>query len=219
MFLRAKWLDIWLQPPGEHPGREGLSPVRVRVLRVREVFREPSGDGPPIDWTLITTLPIGSLKEAQQLLLWYSYRWLIERYHFVLKSGCRVEALQLETFDRLERAVATYAIVGWRLLWITYLSRPLKGARSDIGADRVFEEEEWRALCQYYGEPIENEGCEEKIPGLRECVVWIGKLGGYLGRKCDGEPGLKTIWRGLRRLRDLVALRGSPPGAVAIQAA
>jgi Transposase Tn5 dimerisation domain len=219
VFLRAKWLDIWLQPPEDHQGKEGLAPVRVRVLNVSEVFREPSGDGPPIDWTLITTLPIGSLKEAQQLLLWYSYRWLIERYHFVLKSGCRVEALQLETFDRLERAVATYAIVGWRLMWVAYLSRPLNDERSDIGAERVFEEEEWRALCQYYGEPIESEGCEEKIPGLRECVVWIARLGGYLGRKCDGEPGLKTIWRGLRRLRDLVALRGSPPGSVAIQAA
>ena len=71
----------------------------------------------------MTSLPIATLADAEQAVPWYALRWLVERYHFVLKSGCRVERLQLETAERLDRAVATYAVVAWRLLWLTYEAR------------------------------------------------------------------------------------------------
>lgn len=54
---------------------------------------------------------------------WYTLRWVIERFHYVLKSGCHIEQLQLETAARLQRALATYALVAWRLLWLTYQAR------------------------------------------------------------------------------------------------
>ncbi|BCU09960.1 hypothetical protein OA58_11665 [Microcystis aeruginosa NIES-88] len=74
---------------------------------------------------------------------WYSYRWLIERYHFVLKSGCGLEKLQLETGRRIEMALATYSIVAWRLLWLTYQAR-LHGEES---CESFLEEHEWQSLC------------------------------------------------------------------------
>ena len=136
---------------------------------------------------------------------------LIERYHYTLKSGCRVEALQLETFDRLERAIACYAIVAWRLLWLTYMARPLEPIDQGLEADWVLETEEWQALCQHYHAPPRS---PDDPPRLSQCLFWIAQLGGFWGRKSDGEPGARTIWRGLRRLRDLVR-QGAPPDAIA----
>ncbi len=83
---------------------------------------QPSGET-PISWLLLTTLTVGGFDDAVRCLHWYSYRWLIERSHYVLKSGCRLEKLQLETADRIERALATYSIVAWRLLWLTCEAR------------------------------------------------------------------------------------------------
>lgn len=131
---------------------------------------------------LLTTLPAEDLATAEMVLRYYSHRWRVERDHYVLKSGCHVEDLQLETFDRLERALAVYRIVAWRLLWLTYLARK----QPDQPCTTV----------------------------LRTAVRWIAQWGGFLGRRSDGEPGVKTLWRGYRRLEDLTALWEilHPPG-------
>lgn len=204
VILEVSWTSLWLQPPVTHAQREHLAPIKVQVIRAIEIDGDREDDQPLIEWTLITTLPISDLAAAQQLLQWYSYRWLIERYHYTLKSGCRVEHLQLETYDRLERAIATYAIVSWRLLWLTYLIRPTHDPSWDIEADWVLEPVEWQALCEYYKVPIPS---EDNPPGFQQCLRWIAELGGFLGRKSDGDPGMRTIWRGMRRLRDLVIHR------------
>lgn len=78
-------------------------PLRLQVVWAVEALGEI--DEPTISWMLVTTLPVADFVQACQYLQWYSYRWLIERYHYVLKSGCRVESLQLERFDRLARVI------------------------------------------------------------------------------------------------------------------
>ncbi len=143
-------------------------------------------------------MPVTTYEEAVQIVLWYSLRWLIERYHFVLKSGCRIEELQLETAQRLERALATYCIVAWRLLWLTYQARQAPESSCEV----VLQQDEWQAL---YATMHQTTTVPEQPPTLHEAVSWIARLGGFLGRKSDGEPGVKVIWRGLRRLEDIVA--------------
>ncbi|NER26042.1 MAG: transposase [Symploca sp. SIO1C2] len=108
---------VFLQPPKSRRKSENLQPLKVQAILAIE-------ENPPIGekavcWLLLTTLSVNSLSEASRCLLWYSYRWLIERFHYVLKSGCHLEELQLETADRIQRAIATYGIVAWRLLWLT----------------------------------------------------------------------------------------------------
>lgn len=196
VILTVRAMNVEIQPPKGHINYQQLSPITISAIQAIEE-NPPTGEG-PVSWLLLTTLPIADFTQAKQYLRWYSYRWLIERYHFVLKSGCRLEQLQLETADRIERAIATYTIVAWRLLWLTYEARYNK----DATAETVFQTYEWQALyCHIHSTPIPP----ETPPTLNQCVRWIASLGGFLGRKRDGEPGVKTIWLGLRRLHDIAS--------------
>ena len=156
----------------------------------------------------MTSLSVQSFAQAAHCVRWYRLRWLIERYHFVLKSGCQLEELQLETTERLERALATYCSVAWRLLWLTYQGRKTP----DISCESAFQTHEWHAL---YAFTHQTNVLPSTPPSLQEATLWVAKRGGFLARSSDGEPGVQTIWRGLRRLDDLAAmwllLHSSPP--------
>lgn len=124
--------------------------------------------------------------------------WLIERFHYTLKSGCRLECLQLQRSDRLQRALATYLIVAWRLLWLTYEARQ----HPDQSVAGILSDTEWRSLyCtvhQTIVPPVQP-------PSLGTCIEWIAQLGGYIEGGEDREPGVKVLWRGLQRLHDIAA--------------
>ena len=168
--LTLRFATVELQPPQQHLQLASLQPITVQVILAEEE-NSPTGVD-PIHWLLLTTLAIADVADVVQYLRWYSYRWLIERYHYVLKSGCRVEQLQLESAARLQRALATYAIVAWRLLWITYQAR----AFPDQPADSVLAPHEWQALyCRIHKTSIPT----KTTPTLHNCVRWIAQLGGF----------------------------------------
>lgn len=197
VLLTVRTATVTLQPPRNHLKRAQLAPVRLNVILVAEVLPSPAAK--PIVWLLLTTLPIERWEQVQQAITWYSYRWLIERYHFVYKSGCHLEELQLETAARLQRALATYSLVAWRLLWLTYAAR----RSPDAHCEQVLERAEWQALyAQHHGTTT----LPSAPPTLQQAVRWIAQLGGFLGRRSDGEPGVKTVWLGLRRLSDLTEM-------------
>ncbi len=143
-------------------------------------------------------MPVETLEQAQQIAQWYSYRWLIERFHYVLKSGCRLEERQLRTQKRLERLLAVFNHVAWRLLWLTYQAR----VTPDTDCLIALEMDEWQAL---YATIHQTTDIPTTPPTLHEAVRWIAQLGGFLGRKGDGDPGVKVLWRGWTRLQDIVA--------------
>ncbi|MEY2831730.1 MAG: hypothetical protein RLZZ574_988, partial [Cyanobacteriota bacterium] len=136
-------------------------------------------------------------EQAVRCIRWYTYRWLIERYHYVLKSGCRIEQLQLKNAERIKKALATYSIVAWRLLWLTYQARQ----NPNLPCDTVLEKYEWQSLyCHFQGYPLSKDP-----PTLQQAIIWISQLGGFLARRHDGFPGVKTLWRGLQRLHDIAS--------------
>ncbi|HEY0736080.1 MAG TPA: IS4 family transposase [Herpetosiphonaceae bacterium] len=195
--LQIRATTLGIQPPQNRTARANLATIPLQVVLVTEVA--PPAGVKAVEWLLMTTLPVDTLEDAIQVIDWYRLRWLIERYHYVLKSGCQVEKLQLETAAALERALATYCIVAWRLLWLTYEARQ----RPDAPCTEVLAPHEWQALyCTIHRTPSAP---IDAPPPLSQAVRWIAQLGGLLGRRGDGEPGVKVIWRGLRRLDDIVA--------------
>lgn len=193
-ILTLRTISVEIQPPTTHPNIKHAHPIHVQVILAEE--KKPPPNVEPVSWLLLTALPVTCFEDVVQCLLWYSYRWLIERYHYVLKSGCALEKLQLKTADRIEKALATYCIIAWRLLWLTYFSR----THPEHSVDTVLEPYQWQALYCYIHSvaPPPN-----TPPTVNQCVRWIAQFGGFLGRKGDEEPGVKTIWRGLKRLDDI----------------
>jgi len=192
--LRVRGMEVTLLVPSNHKQKSQHKPVTINVLSVEEV--NPSDGEKPIHWLLITTLPIESFEQAWQCVYWYSLRWLIERFHFTLKSGCRIEQLQLGTADRLKKALAIYSLVACYLMRLTYYSR----LHPDCSCEVVLEPQEWKLLRRRF----QPKNRSSKPPTMKEAIVWIAQLGGFLARKGDGEPGLKTLWRGLGVLHNLL---------------
>ena len=169
----------------------------VALNVISAIEENPPPDVKPITWLLLTSLEVNSFDQATCRLRWYTYRWLIERYHYVLKSGCRIEQLQLKTAERIKKALATYSIVAWRLLWLTYQARE----NPSLPCDTILEKYEWQSLyCHFHGFPLPQEP-----PSIQQVVTWIAQLGGFLARRHDGFPGVKTLWRGLQRFHDITS--------------
>jgi len=187
-------MQVTIEVPRHHKSAQPCYPVTLGALLVDEV--NPSSGVNPIRWLLLTTLPIDTPQQAWACVRWYSLRWRIERFHYTLKSGCRREQLQLETASRLLSALATYFIVAWRLMWLTYQAR----LSPDDSCEWVLQRPEWQLLRRKY----QPKNRSPKPPTLRQAVRWIAQLGGFLARTGDGEPGLKTLWRGLGKLHHLI---------------
>ena len=171
-------------------------PLTLWAVEARET-RPPKGVQ-PICWRLLTTLAVESFSAAVERVRWYAQRWQIEVLHKVLKSGCAVEQRQLETAARLQRVVMVDLIVGWRVLALCKAGR-----ESPDGLAREWlSEGEWRALTCYMEERARP---PRRSPSVRQAVRWIAQLGGFLGRRSDGEPGPIVVWRGLQQLRAITA--------------
>ena len=190
------------------PKRAEAAAATLTLQVVDVLERQPPSDEQAVHWVLLTSLPVESIAQAQQTVTWYTYRWLIERLHYVLKSGCKLEESQLREEQRLERLLAVYSLVAWRLLALTYQSR----VTPDVPCTVALQPEEWQALYTFVQR---TQRLPDSPPSLRQAVRWIAQLGGFLGRKGDGEPGVKVLWRGWTRLQDIVSmwLISHPPSA------
>lgn len=191
----VRFQTVTVHPPhNPSPGPRHCHKVTMQAVLVREAA--PPKGAKALCWLLLTTLRVENVADALRCAEYYRLRWLVERYHFVLKSGCRVERLQLEKAERIERAVAVYSLIALRLLWLTHEARQAP----DTPCSRVLQEHEWQAL---YCTTNRTSTPPAEPPSLREAVRWIAQLGGFMGRKSDGEPGVMVIWRGMRRLEDI----------------
>jgi hypothetical protein len=192
--VALRYTRVAIHPPRHAKERSKLQPITVWAVLAEEC--DPPDDiADPICWLLLTTLPVTSFADAAQMVRWYATRWLIERYHFTLKSGCGLEELQLRTAERLHRALAVLGLVAWRLMWLLYEARRHPEQPCTVALER----HEWQAL---WVRIHKTDQMPTTPPTLGEAVLWIAKLGGFLARKRDGQPGLKTLWRGWRHLHD-----------------
>ena len=192
--LTVRFAAVNLQPPRYRCSDKNLEPVAVWAIYALE--EEPPPGLAPISWMLLTTIPVTTLEESIEKIQYYTCRWSIELLFKILKSGCRIEELQLETGARLRRCLAVYSVVAWRVLFLTMQSRQ----QPDMSCEAILEPEEWQAL---YCFSHETSQAPSEPPTLREATRLIARLGGFIGRRRDGHPGPITIWRGLQRLKDI----------------
>lgn len=166
--------------------------VGMWVLEVAEL--DPPQGVTPVCWRLITTEPVMSAQDAKQLVSCYALRWRIEMLFRILKSGCRAEQRQVKTVKKLKAFIALDLVVACHLLVLTMQAR----SRPDDPADRWLAREEWEALCVH---AAGGGDAPTQCPGIRDAVLMIAKLGGFLARKSDGEPGSEVLWKGFTKLK------------------
>lgn len=180
-----------------HPQRRGRArdpslpdEITVNVVAATEV--SPPEGQEAISWVLLTNMVVKTFDAAKEKVQWYSKRFVIETFHKVLKSGLKVEDCRLETAERLKRHLALSSIIAVRMMNVAYLARE----NPNLPATEVLASDEVEAL-----HVLTREGpLPTKSPTLKEAVRMIAQLGGHLGRKCDGDPGMTTMWRGWLRL-------------------
>lgn len=172
------------------PGRAGVALTCVEAYEVDA----PAGVKPVI-WRLVTNREAGDAHALIELVDWYRARWEIEMFFNVLKNACRVEALQLSQMERVEKALALYMVVSWRIARLIRVGRtcPELDASLFFAADEIHGA---HVLCK--------KARPKKTPTLNQVIRMIASLGGFLGRKSDGEPGAKTLWIGMQRVMDAV---------------
>lgn len=188
--VEVRATTVTLRPPSR-PDRK-LPEVTVNLVLVEET-NPPAGET-PIQWLLITTLPIAEPEQVRQIVSYYCIRWQIEIYFRTLKSGCRIEERQFETLDRLVNCLAVYSIVAWKIMYLCRLGRECP----DLDCEVIFEPSEWKSVYM----TVRHAEPPSTPPTLNEITRMIATLGGYVDRRST-EPGPQTLWLGLQRVHDL----------------
>jgi hypothetical protein len=193
---RPATVEMRALPTTLRPDRENYPHAWPLTWTLVEVWEPtPAPEDEALHWLLWTREPATTLAEVQEVVRKYTCRWPIEEYHLTLKSGCRIEALRLEHWASLEKAVVMYTSVAARIVAL----RDWAQQEPDAPATVLLSEDECAVLVAKFGQ-----GREVVRLTLGQAVLWIGRLGGHLNRTRDGMPGVRTLWRGLRDLTLLV---------------
>lgn len=183
--IRAERVQI--RRPEQAP-RTLPSSIVLQVVQVLEV-QPPEGQA-PVDWVLLTTEPINTAAQVEQIVDDYRARWLVEEYFKALKSGCAFEKRQLTSKHALHNALGLLAPIAWELL----LLRDTARREPDAPASAVLSPHLQPVLAALVHRPL------PKTPTAADVVYAIAGLGGHLKR--NGPPGWMTLGRGYQKLLD-----------------
>lgn len=194
--VEIRWGRVTLKPP--QPRSKKKTPIAVYAVWVREPT--PPDGAKPVEWMLLTTEPVDDFEDAMKIVWIYRCRWRVEELFLILKSGCRIEKGQFESRETIEKVLALYLLTALRILTLRYLAE----TQPDSSADQVLNEVEQNSLRIYVRQHFGHEIGHAMTVGEVQC--WIGRIGGHLGRKRDGRPGVRTLWRGWRDFELLVSM-------------
>lgn len=195
--LVVRSCPVMLEPPKGYK----LANSRRALVWVVDVCEIDPPDGvEPLRWRLMTTLYAGSFEDCKYVADCYSARWSIEEFHRTLKTGCKVERLQFESVSRLRPAIALLSVVACQVMYLTRYAR----SNPETPASNIATEDEQQTVESWVQM---NRFATYQVSTSADYVRGIGFIGGFRGRKCDGEPGVQAIWQGLRNLANLVSGR------------
>lgn len=186
--LKVAYSEVTVMAPRNGPDKDKEA-IRGWVVRCWEESR----DDQAIEWILLTTIEVDNRDTALEMVQWYSCRWIIEEYYKCLKTGCRMQQRQLESRQGLEALLGFLAVVAVRLLQLRALSR----TKPEMKAKTVVPEEMIEIVRKRLGIK------KSKAMTVGEFWEGVGRMGGFIGRKSDGEPGWQTLWGGWQRLQDI----------------
>jgi hypothetical protein len=188
---QVKYHEVEILRPSTN--KNSYDSVMLTAIEIKEKNNGGKNEEELLHWKLLTTLEVKSVQDVLQYVKWYTYRWLIERFHYVLKSGTKIEELQLKDASSLQKAIAVYSMAAFKVMQLVYQSRHYPQVSCEI----VLTKAQWQTLYILINKRKE---LPKKPPSLYQAVMWIGRLGGHLGRKSDGPPGVKTVWQGYQQL-------------------
>ena len=191
--VRLASAPVWVPAPGTTAKRASRPVLATWVVRIWEVDPPPEVKE-PLEWVLLTSVATEAVEQMKQRRDWYGHRWGAEVFHDVEKNGCSEEARRFETAPRMETCLAVLAVVSVRV----YQLRLAVEQAPQADAAEVATQEEQEVVKKWLK-------TEKRSLTVREFVHAIAKLGGFLGRKRDGDPGIRALWRGYQRLQDMVS--------------
>jgi Transposase DNA-binding/Transposase Tn5 dimerisation domain len=195
---------VWIPAPSGTRQRFAQPVIAAWVVRIWEANPPPGVEG--LEWLLLTSVATQTLAELRERRDWYVCRWMVEVFHDIEKNGCSEEDRRFETAQRMTACLALLSVVAVRIFQL----RTALAAQPNAPAEQVATQEEIQVVGRLLQRPSGS-------LTVREFVCGVARLGGFLGRKNDGDPGVKTLWRGYQRLQDLLLgyqLHGPSPGEI-----
>lgn len=195
--LSLKFVQVTLQRPPRVPKVEQ---IELPCWVVYVVEEKPPSQTNALSWTLLTNVPVLTVEHALERVAWYRKRWAIEEFHKILKSGCTIEDCRLQTADRLKRFITLFCVTAWRIFWLTHIQRADPNAPAEVALTQA-EIGTLTSLRRFQPKLAPN-----KTLTVRQAIIAIACLGGYLNRKNDPPPGPTALWRGWQRLSSMSEL-------------
>lgn len=181
---------VRLSPPTGRRGPQRLLPIEATVILAKEI--NPPKGVEPLHWKLMTNITLSNMEEALEAIKWYLCRWQIEVYFKILKSGCQLENIQLTEASRFKPCIALYLIIAWRILYLTMLARN----NPNVSCEQCFIKEEWQLVYLM----VKKKPPSDPPITLMEMTRLLGQLGGFTNRRSVPFPGIKCLWRGIKKL-------------------
>ena len=183
---------VWIPAPTGTLRRGEQSVVAAWVVRIWEA--NPPAGVEALEWILVTSVPTETVPQMRERRDWYACRWMVEVFHDIEKNGCREEDRRFETAARMTACLAILALVAVRI----YQLRTALDCQPTASASEVASAAEIAVVKKV----VKHRGRTRFT--VRDFVRGVASLGGFLGRTGDGEPGVRTLWRGYQRLQDLL---------------
>ena len=186
--MEVAYCHVSVHKPANVTDKTIAPKIGMNLVRITEL--SPPDGHEAIEWILSTNLPIGNAADAMTIVEYYIQRWKIERFHYVLKSGCNAEKIQQRSFERIKPVLLIYSVIALYIMTLTYLGRVIPDAPCNV----FLSDDEWKIL---YRIVHKTKVPPDKPYSMAVAVKFLGELGSYKRAPSDGQPGLQSIWKGL----------------------
>lgn len=189
------WAPVRVLAPRQSRGDERGTPLAMWALRAWELD-PPANVKEPLEWMLLTNVPVQTFEDADERVDWYACRWVIEEYHKAMKTGCGIETMEFTATDRLQPAIAMLSVLAVFLLTLRDSSR--RPDAEEQSASAWVPAEYMKVLGAWRYQDPDHEF------SVYDFYFALARLGGHQNRKHDHPPGWLVLWRGWTQLLAMV---------------